>query len=920
MKLRKEENKKLILLTILLFCVTFTTNVYAATDDQEIIDLYFIQGSDETGIGHGVPDEYPTSYQIQLGDIEGTPKYSVISGTNVKVSSDGLVTPELDSSVGIGTADRYIYKEGQSVVKVTCGSYSREYTFSTHDYTDIWMNEQLGSILEQIITPEMTQKQQAEAIIKYVTDNYEYSPKYASARKMQMYKMGDCIAESELVAYFCKLLGIKAGLRFVGLYGGAGLNHHNNIILCDGEYYIGQVGSYELTPEPGAFWIDDKGYIVQYDGFDSTLVIPEEINGTVIKGLGSSEPSKYENNKHAFFQNVSIENLTVPKTVEYIRPTVLTDSKVFKTVKVDPENNYYLSDNNCLYNKNKSILWAGSKSLTSYTAPDTLQIINSDAFEHGSLTSIKLNDGLREIDDNAFAFCKIEEIELPDTIKTIGKDILSYNPISSLKLPPLIKEIPDYGITNLELESLELPNGLEKLGRAAFSCSEIGTLSIPRTVTYINENAFLYGSIKSIMFEGTEEEWNAACTASGGTNGGLYKSTKLFFEPVRVEGITSDTKKVLIHARLGRGEKLDYTIFPDNASDKDVTITTTNSYVAYVSDDYVIGYDEGRCQVIVATADGNYKVVYDVAVHLTKYSLKVNGETLKKYEEDPISISAPEKDGYEFDYWNLSDNVVLKNGFTIYDNDVEFEMPAGNVTATAVYHMINVPTAEPTVTPCITPTLNPTSTTTIEPTETPGVTPTEESTAVPSITPTEEPTTVPDITPTKEPTSEPTGEPSSTPTPDDVYPTPTRIPTEVPELTPTDGPDETPTVEPAEIRCTEQPVVATPTKQPVVVTPTNQPVATPTAAPTSEAKKDNKTTFSIKNKAKVKASSKIKIKDKDKIKKITLNGKAVKVKTGKISFTLKLKSYKKKLKKDKWNKLVVTDANGNKKTLKFKIK
>ena len=84
---------------------------------------------------------------------------------------------------------------------------------------------------------------------------------------------------------------------------------------------------------------------------------------------------------------------------------------------------------------------------------------------------------------------------------------------------------------------------------------------------------------------------------------------------------------------------------------------------------------------------------------------------------------------------------------------------------------------------------------------------------------------------------------------------------------------------------------------------------------------DTETKFSIKNKAKVKATSKIKVTDKDKIKTITLNGKKIKIKKNKTSITLKLKSYKKYLKKKgKWNKLVVTDIAGKKVTLKFKIK
>ena len=66
---------------------------------------------------------------------------------------------------------------------------------------------------------------------------------------------------------------------------------------------------------------------------------------------------------------------------------------------------------------------------------------------------------------------------------------------------------------------------------------------------------------------------------------------------------------------------------------------------------------------------------------------------------------------------------------------------------------------------------------------------------------------------------------------------------------------------------------------------------------------------------------KIKIKDKDKIKKITLNGKTVKIKKNKTSVTIKLKSYKKALKKKgKWNTLKVTDNKGNVKTIKFKTK
>ena len=161
----------------------------------------------------------------------------------------------------------------------------------------------------------------------------------------------------------------------------------------------------------------------------------------------------------------------------------------------------------------------------------------------------------------------------------------------------------------------------------------------------------------------------------------------------------------------------------------------------------------------------------------------------------------------------------------------------------------------------------------------------EHSNASPS--PSLEPTTIPSVTPTANDT------PSSTPS---------ICPSAVPSITPTSKPTD-------DTELSVHPSAS--------VVPSITPVTTPSPA----VKKDNVTTFSIKNKAKVKKTAKIKIKDKDKIKKITLNGKTIKVKKNKTSFTLKLKSYKKKLKKKgKWNTLKVTDKKGNVKTIKFKTK
>ena len=84
---------------------------------------------------------------------------------------------------------------------------------------------------------------------------------------------------------------------------------------------------------------------------------------------------------------------------------------------------------------------------------------------------------------------------------------------------------------------------------------------------------------------------------------------------------------------------------------------------------------------------------------------------------------------------------------------------------------------------------------------------------------------------------------------------------------------------------------------------------------------DNVTKFNIINKKRYKISKKITIRDDDGIKQVTLNTKNIKFKSGKKNISFKLSKYKKYIKKkNKWNKLIVVDVNGNKKVIQFKVK
>ena len=242
------------------------------------------------------------------------------------------------------------------------------------------------------------------------------------------------------------------------------------------------------------------------------------------------------------------------------------------------------------------------------------------------------------------------------------------------------------------------------------------------------------------------------------------------------------------------------------------------------------------------------------------YNLSQNKNEGDKIGDTPDNLY---RYGYEFIGWSLNDDKLYSS------EEVANMVVTSEMIITAQWRKLSDPTPSPTHI--------------IETTASPTSKPTEKPTVVPTIVPTEKPKDVPSAVPTSTPNKETSAKPSSEPA---------QIPTDKPTTAPDSKPTENGT-----------------------------PTATPKASSAPVVAKDKTTSFNVKNKATVKTSAKIKVKDKDKIKKITLNGKTIKIKKNKTSFTLKLKSYKKKLKKKgKWNTLKVTDNKGNTKTIKFKTK
>ncbi|MCD8203102.1 MAG: leucine-rich repeat protein, partial [Prevotella sp.] len=132
--------------------------------------------------------------------------------------------------------------------------------------------------------------------------------------------------------------------------------------------------------------------------------------------------------------------------------------------------------------------FSGCTSLSSFpNIPSTVETIDYQAFYNCTkLTSVTLNDGLTEIDYQAFAKSGITSVEIPSTVKTWGNTTISNN--------QTVIQDGNYAFANCtSLETVELEEGLTIVGTYTFEgCNNalFTTITIPESMETVGEYAF----------------------------------------------------------------------------------------------------------------------------------------------------------------------------------------------------------------------------------------------------------------------------------------------------------------------------------------------------------------------------------------------------------------------------------------------
>lgn len=231
------------------------------------------------------------------------------------------------------------------------------------------------------------------------------------------------------------------------------------------------------------------------------------------------------------FKNcTALESITIPNTVVYISANVFQGSGIKEITIPD------------------SVKQIGpycfcTPSLKSVNLPRSLTEINSILFSGTSLTTVSIPDSVLKIRNGAFSGCKLlETVIIPESVTSIEeyafnscsaiKSITLPSELSELKhgvfssctslekidIPANIKEIQNNTFLNCtSLKEVNLPNGLTKIGDSAFvGCESLTSIAIPKSVKSFGASVF-NNYLKTVYFEGSEEEWNAITFGANNT-------------------------------------------------------------------------------------------------------------------------------------------------------------------------------------------------------------------------------------------------------------------------------------------------------------------------------------------------------------------------------------------------------------------
>lgn len=166
----------------------------------------------------------------------------------------------------------------------------------------------------------------------------------------------------------------------------------------------------------------EKGIrIIQYDGNETLVKVPETIDGKNVTIIGKEAFYQQSNietvilpqglkviEDSAFYRCYSLKNIAIPKQVKEIGDNPFYRCSALSFIQVDEENQWFSQVDGILFDKKQTRLYAypEAKSSTEYIVPSSVKTIEDSAFGyHSNLKSITILSSVTQMPKgNIFAY------------------------------------------------------------------------------------------------------------------------------------------------------------------------------------------------------------------------------------------------------------------------------------------------------------------------------------------------------------------------------------------------------------------------------------------------------------------------------------------------------------------------------------
>lgn len=235
-------------------------------------------------------------------------------------------------------------------------------------------------------------------------------------------------------------------------------------------------------------------YFCNYTGNATEITVPSTINFE----MNSSGNQTAEVVAAYLEHNETVTKVNLPSSIKLFGVGTGNDDyfAALKSINIDSNNPDFTSYKNILYNKDMTKLVYSPLCNTEVEIAKSCTEIGMAAFCLSQAQTVRLPDGLKKIESDAFEKSNIRNMVLPDSLESIGSYAFAWI----------------HGIG-----SMHIPSGVKSIGDSAFFAAGVSELSVDSAnAYYYAENNALYSKDKKNLIQWMSAPDDGVCTVADG--------------------------------------------------------------------------------------------------------------------------------------------------------------------------------------------------------------------------------------------------------------------------------------------------------------------------------------------------------------------------------------------------------------------